>query len=84
MRAGAAPVYLSGSTISAALRFAHQVRHGSFVAAPETFAVRLSLLGRKMRMPVLISIVHVGLTVIPIILARSLDSIVKTPALDFV
>jgi hypothetical protein len=60
------------------------VRHGSIVATPETFPIRFSLLRRKMRVTVLIAVVHVWAAMIPIILARSFDPVVKAATLELV
>ncbi len=72
-------VFLVQRTGSAAI--APQVAHSTVIAAPEAIPVRFSLLRWKMRMPVLIAVVHVWPAVIAEVLPRTFDSIVKALAL---
>lgn len=64
------------------LGLAHEVGHGESIAASEAVTVLFTQFGWEIRIAILIVVVDVWLTVIPIILARALDSIVKAAALN--
>jgi hypothetical protein len=62
---------------------AHQVLNANVITPAEALAIVVTQRARHMRMPKLVPVVHVGGAVVPVILARTLDAIVKpvTPRL---
>jgi len=60
------------------------MRRRPVVAAAKPFAISFAGLGRQMRVPILVAIVHVGLAVIFIVTTRTFHAVVKTPPLQVV
>jgi capsular polysaccharide biosynthesis protein len=60
------------------------MRHRRVISPAEAGPVGIPEFMRNLRMAILIAVLHIGLAVVLKILARSLDSIVKSAPLDFV
>lgn len=63
---------------------AHQMCRRSIIAAAKPVAIGVAGLGRQMRVPILVAIVHVGLAVIFIVTTRTFHAVVKTTPLQVV
>jgi hypothetical protein len=63
---------------------AHEVTGGSLVAAAKTFAVWFTKIEGEAGMTVLIAVVHIGPAAVVEVLSRSVDAILKAPALNLI
>ncbi len=65
-------------------RSVHDVRHRHAVSTPKTLPISLAQLTGHIRMAILIAVIHVGLSVILVVLSGSFDSVVETPPLNII
>jgi peptide/nickel transport system ATP-binding protein len=65
-------------------RNTHQMGHGAPIAAPESISIRFTLFRRQVRIPVLIAVIDVWLTMIVIVLACAFNAVAEPLPLDIV